>query len=121
MRFRLGLVLGFGSGYYLGARAGRARYEQLNRVLAKAKRSDVYETATEKAKTLVDEGVDRAKDFVEEHRGADGHGSAEPVASNGDTVANPSPGPPPAGSLSDEEPPPPVPPVVPPPIVPPPP
>jgi hypothetical protein len=29
MRFRLGLVLGFGLGYLLGARAGRERYEQL--------------------------------------------------------------------------------------------
>jgi len=29
MRFRLGLVVGFAVGYYLGARAGRERYEQL--------------------------------------------------------------------------------------------
>jgi hypothetical protein len=29
MRFRLGLVAGFAVGYYLGAKAGRERYEQL--------------------------------------------------------------------------------------------
>jgi membrane protein DedA with SNARE-associated domain len=29
VRFRVGLVLGFSVGYYLGARAGRERYEQL--------------------------------------------------------------------------------------------
>jgi len=35
MRFRLGLVLGFGLGYYLGARAGRERYEQLRGLVAR--------------------------------------------------------------------------------------
>jgi hypothetical protein len=35
MRFRLGLVLGFGLGYYLGTRAGRERYEQLRRWLSR--------------------------------------------------------------------------------------
>ena len=34
MRFRLGLVLGLGLGYYLGARAGRERYDQLRRWLS---------------------------------------------------------------------------------------
>jgi hypothetical protein len=29
MRFRIGLLVGFGIGYYLGARAGRERYEQI--------------------------------------------------------------------------------------------
>ena len=35
MRFRLGLAVGFGFGYYLGARAGRARYEQLRGLVAR--------------------------------------------------------------------------------------
>jgi hypothetical protein len=35
MRFRLGLGIGFGVGYYLGARAGRERYEQLRRLIAR--------------------------------------------------------------------------------------
>jgi hypothetical protein len=35
MRFRLGAALGFGVGYYLGARAGRERYEQLRRLIAR--------------------------------------------------------------------------------------
>lgn len=29
MRFRFGLIVGFGAGYVLGARAGRERYEEL--------------------------------------------------------------------------------------------
>ena len=33
MRFRLGLAIGFGAGYLLGARAGRERYEQLRRLI----------------------------------------------------------------------------------------
>lgn len=35
MRFRLGLALGFGAGYYLGAKAGRERYEQIRSALAR--------------------------------------------------------------------------------------
>jgi hypothetical protein len=33
MKLRLGLLVGFGAGYYLGAKAGRERYEQLRRVV----------------------------------------------------------------------------------------
>lgn len=32
MRFRLGLMIGAGAGYVLGAKAGRGRYEQIRRV-----------------------------------------------------------------------------------------
>ncbi len=64
MRLRLGMAVGFSAGYYLGAKAGRERYEQLNRMIRKAKRSDAFETATDKAKAVVDLGVERAKDVV---------------------------------------------------------
>ena len=64
MRFRLGFVVGFGAGYYLGAMGGRERYEQINRFARKVKRSDTFEAATDKAKDVVDLGVDRAKDVV---------------------------------------------------------
>jgi hypothetical protein len=70
MRFRIGLVIGFGLGYYLGAMAGRERYEQLNRMIRKVKRSDAYEVATDKAKAVVDLGVERAKDVVEDKFGS---------------------------------------------------
>ena len=33
MKLRFGLLLGFGAGYYLGAKAGRERYEQLRRLV----------------------------------------------------------------------------------------
>ena len=80
MRFRLGLVTGFAAGYYLGARAGRQRYDQINRALRKAKRSDAFEVATEKAKTAVEEGVDKARDLVESRMG-NGH-SGESLNAN---------------------------------------
>jgi hypothetical protein len=60
-------MAGFGAGYYLGAKAGRERYEQLNTWIGKVKRSDAYEDATDKAKAVVDLGVERAKDLVDEH------------------------------------------------------
>ena len=81
MRFRLGLVIGFGAGYYLGTMAGRERYEEINRMVRKVKRSDAFETASDKAKAVVDLGVERAKDVVEDKIGG-GNGA---TASN-DTI-----------------------------------
>jgi len=53
MGFRFGFLTGLGAGYYLGARAGRQRYEQINRAVAKARRSPAVETAAEKARSVV--------------------------------------------------------------------
>ena len=77
MRFRAGLVTGFAAGYYLGAKAGRQRYEQINQQLRKLRRSDAYQTATTKAKEAVGEGVDKAKGLVESKVG-DGKGDDVP-------------------------------------------
>ena len=75
-------MVGFGAGYYLGAKAGRERYEQLNRMVRKVRRSDAYDVATDKAKAVVDLGVERARDFVEEHKpgGGNGHTPAPSTA-----------------------------------------
>jgi hypothetical protein len=74
MRLRIGFLGGFALGYYLGAMAGRQRYEQINRALRRIRRSEVFETAQEKAKAAVDLGVERARDAVESRVG-NGHGS----------------------------------------------
>ena len=66
MRFRLGFVTGMATGYYLGAMAGRQRYDQMNRALAKLRRSDAYEEARERARVAVDEAAELAKSVVEE-------------------------------------------------------
>lgn len=73
MRFRAGLIIGLGAGYYLGTMAGRERHEQINRVIRKVKRSDVYDTATDKAKAVVDLGVERARDLVDSRTGTNGN------------------------------------------------
>jgi hypothetical protein len=82
MRFRLGLIVGFGAGYYLGTAAGRERHEQIKQAIRKVKRSDAFETATEKAKATVDLSVERAKEFVEDHRPGSGHAPADLVTAN---------------------------------------
>ena len=69
MRFRLGLAIGFTSGYYLGSMAGRERYEQINTAIRKLKRSEAYEVATERAREVVDAGVEKASHLVESARG----------------------------------------------------
>ena len=90
MRMRLGLVVGFGAGYYLGAKAGTERYEELNRLLDKVRQSEAYTTASEKAKAAVDLGVERVREAVDGRAGdvpapvvvptsADGSGDLPPV------------------------------------------
>ncbi|MEY2434697.1 MAG: hypothetical protein QOC92_4422 [Acidimicrobiaceae bacterium] len=67
MRLKLGLAIGFAVGYYFGAKAGRTRYVQLRRWIDTAKGSDVFETATDKARAVVDLGVERARDLMDRH------------------------------------------------------
>jgi hypothetical protein len=68
----MGVMVGFGAGYYLGAKAGRERYEQLNRMVRKVKRSEAFDAATDKAKAVVDLGVERARDLVDSKVGGNG-------------------------------------------------
>ena len=74
---RIAFGVGFGLGYYLGARAGRERYEQINRVARKVKGSEAFQTAEQKARAAVELGVERAKDAVESRTG-NGHGTVQP-------------------------------------------
>lgn len=71
MRFRVGLTVGFAAGYYLGAKAGRERYEQINRALRSIAESPATHTAAEKAKEVLASSVGRARTFVG-GRGGDG-------------------------------------------------
>ncbi len=65
MRGKLGLTVGFVLGYYLGAKAGRERYIQMQRWASRARESDFVETAADKARAVVDLGVERARDLVD--------------------------------------------------------
>lgn len=78
MRFRAGLLVGFAGGYYFGTAAGRERHEQIKQTIRKVKRSDAYDTVTDKAHAVVDLGVERAKDLVDAKTGGtngNGNGS----------------------------------------------
>jgi hypothetical protein len=81
----MGLMIGLGAGYYLGTAAGRERHEQINKVVGRVKRSDAYETATDKAQAAVDLAVERTKGFVEDHTplGGNGQGDLVEAATNG--------------------------------------
>jgi hypothetical protein len=67
-KFRAGLAIGAATGYYLGARAGRGRYEQMNRALGKLRRSPTIDhaaTAVGRARAVVDLSKLRVQDAVE--------------------------------------------------------
>lgn len=57
MRFRLGLITGFAAGYYLGAKAGRERYEQLREWAGKLSDTQPFE----KAKAAIELALERIR------------------------------------------------------------
>jgi hypothetical protein len=70
-KFRTGLATGLALGFYAGTWAGRARFEQINKVLRRLSRTGPVEAAGGKAKAVVDLGVERAKDIVDAKLGRD--------------------------------------------------
>jgi uncharacterized protein YgiB involved in biofilm formation len=66
MRGRLGLFVGLGAGYVLGTKAGRERYEQLQRLYDNVKASKGFRRAKGKAKDAVGSGLGQAKDLASE-------------------------------------------------------
>jgi hypothetical protein len=59
-KFRVGAIIGFTTGYYLGTKAGRQRYVQLNGLLRRLRRTTTIGAAVGKAKAVVDLGKERA-------------------------------------------------------------
>ena len=85
MRGRLGVLIGFGAGYVLGAKAGRERYDQLQRLYENVVSSPAFQQATGKAKEAVGTGLEQAKDLASEgvskvKGGGDGRPSGLTVA-----------------------------------------
>ena len=92
MRGRLGVFIGFGAGYVLGAKAGRERYEQLQRLYENVIASPAFQQASGKAKVAVGTGLGQAKDLATEgvskvgevvkdrRSGTDGHPAGLSVA-----------------------------------------
>lgn len=57
MRFKLGYAAGFATGYYLGAKAGHQRYQQINRALRNLRCSDALENVTDTVRSTVKDKV----------------------------------------------------------------
>jgi hypothetical protein len=64
MRFRSGVLVGFGVGYYYGAKAGHERYHQMDRVLTNVRRSRPYRNLRTVLSDTVVEGQRRARELV---------------------------------------------------------
>ena len=80
MRGRLGLFIGFGAGYVLGAKAGRERYEQLTRLYDNLLSTPAVRGAKSKARDLASESVSKVTETVREKRSASDHPSGLSVA-----------------------------------------
>ena len=68
-KLRFGLIVGFASGYYLGAKAGRERYVQLRDAAARVRGSralDHAATVMGRAKAVVELGRERVHDAVDQ-------------------------------------------------------
>lgn len=74
MRFKTGLIVGFGAGYVLGARAGRERYEQIQRRWSEVTGSPAVQKAAERTKELAEEQSKRSLHAVQQ--GVEKAGSA---------------------------------------------
>jgi DNA-binding IclR family transcriptional regulator len=66
MRGRMGLFIGMGAGYVLGAKAGRERYVQLQRLYDNLTSSPTFRRAKEKAKQAAGSGLGTAAEAAGE-------------------------------------------------------
>ena len=68
MGMKIGIVLGFGVGYVLGARAGRERYEQIRATAARLRRAPVVarplDAAGQRVSDIVRAGGEHVTDKV---------------------------------------------------------
>ena len=63
MGFKMGAIAGFAAGYYLGAKAGRERYEQINAWIDQARNSETAQAATQRAKEIIDDADDLTANY----------------------------------------------------------
>jgi len=64
MRFRTGLLVGLAIGYYYGTKAGRERFQQIDRYLAQVRETDAYRDVRIRVGDLMDEGITRSRGLV---------------------------------------------------------
>jgi hypothetical protein len=107
MRFTSGIIVGFGAGYYLGTKAGRERYQDIERWLDQVKATDTYQGGKDRLLTVA---FTRGAPILEALDGAtDGKASMliDRIAS-GSSSPDPAPAPAPAPgepvTVPDDEP-----------------
>ena len=61
MGFKSGALIGFAVGYVQGSKAGRDRYEQINRGWKKVKQTPTYQALMEQVNQAVGAGVRKGK------------------------------------------------------------
>jgi uncharacterized protein HemX len=64
MGWKLGAAVGLGVGYYLGTKASNERAAQVERFVQRARSSDITDAAVDKAKAVVELGIERARDAI---------------------------------------------------------
>jgi uncharacterized protein YcfJ len=64
MRFRVGLAVGFATGYVLGTKAGRERYEQIVGTAGRVMGSQQGQRLAETANRVVEKVEERAANFI---------------------------------------------------------
>ena len=76
-KFRIGVALGLAAGYYFGAKAGRGRYEQINRLVRRARAYEPLDhaaTAIGRARAVVDLTRERVVDLSDHKAAVADHG-----------------------------------------------
>lgn len=66
MSFKTGLLVGLAVGYYYGAKAGRQRYEKIDRYLRPIRQSDAYQQLAAMTRDLAGQSVEASRQAVRE-------------------------------------------------------
>lgn len=69
IRFRHGLIIGAALGYYLGAKAGRQRYEQMNVLIDKVRSAPRFAKPREVIAVVVEQGRVQTRDLLDQVTG----------------------------------------------------
>lgn len=64
MKGKLALIIGLGAGYVLGARAGRARYNQICKIAEKVWNAPLVQCSVETVSDFAESRYDDAREFV---------------------------------------------------------
>ena len=66
MGFKRGLIVGFGVGYVLGAKAGKERYEELREAWDRFMGNPTVRSVVERGREVVESGAQKSLHVVEE-------------------------------------------------------